>query len=75
MEQIREYGVQLDLKKQSGEWTLIPEGEARISNNKVMVKLEEEGIWFPIEQHYEKVTGGEAPVRWSTEQKDGFEYF
>ena len=39
-----------------------------------MVKLPE-GVWFPIEEHYETVTGGNAPVRWSTEDKDGFEYF
>ena len=60
--------------KKNGEWHLIPEGETMFENNQINVKLPE-GTWYPIEYNYEEETQGKAPVVWSTEKYDGFEYF
>lgn len=38
-----------------------------------MVKLPE-GTWYPVEDNYKTFTGGKAPVKWSSEKLDGFEY-
>ena len=74
MAKMQQKGIVLELLKKSGEWTLIPEGETRIENNQIAVLLPE-GTWYPVEYNYEEETAGKAPVRWSTEREDGFEYF
>ena len=45
---MQEMGVELELTKQSGEWTLVPLGESIVQDNKIMVKLPE-GTWYPVE--------------------------
>ena len=61
------------MTKQSGKWTLVPEGETSYKDGKLIAKRPE-GSWYPVEDNYELVTKGRVPVRWSSEKLDGFEY-
>ena len=52
---MQEIGIEINLTKQSGKWTLVPEGETSYKDGKLIAKRPDDS-WYPVEDNYALVT-------------------